>query len=319
MKVAPVRIGAMGILCHLAGTIDEVRIYNQPRTEQQISEDMHRPVNTADADSSLIAAYGFDGDAGDIAEDASGHGRNGHVEGAVWTASGRAAGALQFDGKQSQVIVPYSAGLDLHEGMTLEAWVNPSIEQEAEPAIISRTGNRYYMDLSSSAGRLHAATGGRFGQIPDYAILPDPLPADTWSHIAGTYDGQSLRLYVNGGLAARQVHWSPHRAETTLNGASLDPGPAGDSRALAAMLKGELNLDARVVCADTADREAPIFVVASLHDTQAFAMDARGTQLLVRPWTWARQLHLASPATQITHAFSECGPAQAMTLQVQRG
>lgn len=314
----PLRIGNSGHPGgHFAGTIDEVRIYDRPRTEHQIAEDMQRPVISATPDPSLVAAYGFDSDTGEVAEDAGGRQMNGRIEGAVWTASGRVAGALQFDGRQSQVVVPYNGALDLHEGMTLETWIKPSAEQEPEPAIISRAGNRYYVDLSSSAGSFHAATGGRFGQVPDYAILPERLAVDAWSHVAGTYDGQTLRLYVNAKLEGIHVHWSPHRAETTLNGATLLPGPAGDSGGLAAMLKHDVNLDAQVTCGDAAGWEAPIFVIASPQDTQAFAMDVHRAQLLLRPWTWARALHLASPATQIPDAFVGCNRGQTMTLSVQ--
>src|SRR5262249_25047021 len=34
---------------------------------------------------------------------------------------------------------------------------------------------------------------------------PSALPVNTWTHLAGTYDGTTLRLYVNGTLVASQA------------------------------------------------------------------------------------------------------------------
>ena len=34
---------------------------------------------------------------------------------------------------------------------------------------------------------------------------PTPLPLNTWSHLAATYDGATLALYVNGTLVASQA------------------------------------------------------------------------------------------------------------------
>src|SRR5215204_190405 len=76
----------------------------------------------------LVAAYGFDEVAGTTAADASGSGNVGPVSGETWSAAGRYGGALSFDGVNDVVNIADAASLDLTTGMTLEAWVRPSVQ-----------------------------------------------------------------------------------------------------------------------------------------------------------------------------------------------
>jgi hypothetical protein len=80
-----------------------------------------------------IAAYSFDAESEETAEDVSGNEHTGTVEGATWTDRGKYGGALQFDG-ESCVHVPDSADLELSEEFTLEAWVKPEGGDTSDPA-----------------------------------------------------------------------------------------------------------------------------------------------------------------------------------------
>ena len=154
----------------------------------------------------LVAAYGFNEGSGTIAADASGTGNTGSTSATTWTAAGRYGGALSFNGTSSSVAVNDSASLDLTTGMTLEAWVNPTAlgATNWRTAVAKQTA-------SGLAYALYANNGGArpAGQVTiggeQNAIGAAQLPVNAWSHLATSYDGATLRLYVNGTQVASKA------------------------------------------------------------------------------------------------------------------
>ncbi len=150
----------------------------------------------------LVAAYGFEETNGAGTSDGSGNGNHGTVNGAARTATGRFGRALTFDGVNDQVAVPDASSLDLSDEMTLEAWVRPVSENAGWRTVVlkEQTGDLVY-------GLYAAATGFRpsghifVGDDDERVQAPSTLPANAWSHLATTYDGSALRIYVNGTLA----------------------------------------------------------------------------------------------------------------------
>src|ERR1041384_7419120 len=74
----------------------------------------------------LVAAYSFDEGSGATVNDFSGNGNTGTISGATWTL-GKFGNALSFNGSTNWVTVNDSDSLDLSTGMTLEAWVFPTL------------------------------------------------------------------------------------------------------------------------------------------------------------------------------------------------
>ena len=148
---------------------------------------------------------------GTSAADASGHGLTGVVSGDVTLGAAGAPttsadSAYQFNGANGMVTVPDSAG-QRGAQVSLEAWVKP------DPTL----GNSYYaIAVKSSTPSWTDGYGlgeyGTPGQIDFFINLyyanyvTAAIPLGQWSQIIGTYDGSTIRLYVNGVLASSKAY-----------------------------------------------------------------------------------------------------------------
>ena len=143
----------------------------------------------------LVAAYAFNEGTGTTVADSSGHGLTGTISGAAWTAGGKFGNALAFNGTSALVTIPNAALLQLTVGMTLEAWVNPTAVNNAWRDIIYKANDNYYLEGMSPQSQ-RPAMGGTFSPSPLYGTAA--LTVNTWTHLAATYDGTTMKLYVNG-------------------------------------------------------------------------------------------------------------------------
>src|SRR5215469_5694737 len=156
------------------------------------------------ATTGLVAAYGFDEGSGTTVTDASGNGNNGTITGATRVTSGKYGGALQFNGSNAVVTVPDSASLHLSAAMTLEAWVNPSTVNANWRDVVYKGNDNFYLEATSSTGAPDAGmiAGGSYAD----AFGTAALAVNAWSFLTETYDGSTLRLYVNGTQVASTAH-----------------------------------------------------------------------------------------------------------------
>jgi hypothetical protein len=146
----------------------------------------------------LVASYSFDEGSGTVADDSSGNGLNGSISNATWTSAGKFGGALSFNGTSSIVDIADADALDLTAGMTLEAWVRPTALSGYRTVILKEVPGELAYSLYASNDSSRPNTWGRIGGTSYDATGTASLPLNTWTHLASTYDGTTLRLYVNG-------------------------------------------------------------------------------------------------------------------------
>jgi hypothetical protein len=158
--------------------------------------------HTVSAAPVLVAAYSFNEGTGTALTDFSGNGNNGTLaNGPTWTTAGKYGGALSFDGSNDIVNINDSASLDLTTGMTIEAWVRPTTGTNWRTILMKeRPGNITYglyantSSPSRPAVELATNASSSNGEVRGAA----QLATNSWSHVAATFDGSFLRLYVNG-------------------------------------------------------------------------------------------------------------------------
>ncbi len=153
--------------------------------------------------------------------DASGSGNAGTVTNTVWTA-GKYGKALSFNGTGSRVTVADSASLRLASAMTLEAWVYPTTVSSAWRDLIMKGNDNYYLAATTTSGG-RPGGGGIFGGSYGEAFGTAPMPTNTWAYLALSYDGATVRFYVNGAQVASRAKTGTIRTSTNALTIGSDP------------------------------------------------------------------------------------------------
>jgi len=151
------------------------------------------------------------------ATDYSGYSNNGVVSGATWTSSGIEGGAYNFDGNDVITVADSSSlGNDgTWSEITLEYWVNPSVDQRGA-RILNKNGGNADASGKYMTGFNTAATGPTnvvfFGiiiggsYVETYSDTYTKIPSGSWSHIVATYkSGEGIKIYINGVLKSANL------------------------------------------------------------------------------------------------------------------
>ena len=153
-----------------------------------------------------VGHWPFDEGSGTSADDSSTEGNHASlVSGAGWS-TGHTAFGLELDGSGARALVPDHPSLDLAGEMTVAAWVRPA--KKATQYLVKKTRSStdgYELSLSSSGVpfvRFNQASSGNTYKVLGASAYP--VDGATWMHLAATFDGASIRFYIDGVLEATQ-------------------------------------------------------------------------------------------------------------------
>lgn len=163
------------------------------------------PATLAADASNIVGNWHLDEGQGKVAQDSSGNFNAGKLKadtgatGPTWISRKFDTAALQIAG-QGSVEIPDSPILEPAK-ITLEAWVKRSPGAASSEYLISKGADvcrfaSYAFYTGSSKGLFFYISDGK-----TYVESPDAGTSiwnDKWHHIAGTYDGETVKLYVDG-------------------------------------------------------------------------------------------------------------------------
>ncbi|MBP7560612.1 MAG: glycoside hydrolase family 99-like domain-containing protein [Armatimonadetes bacterium] len=167
-------------------------------------EEAHKPGGD---EAGLIGWWAFDEDPdAQVALDYTGR-RHGAVMFEATRAPGIDGNALVCDG--GAAVVPSSDYLNPGDGVSIECWVRTDVADQGNTWVV----NRVYHE-GDAGYRLGVVRGAPCFHVPETSWShhlhgPDPLPVGRWVHLAGTFDGQVMRLYVDGAEVASMERAGP--------------------------------------------------------------------------------------------------------------
>jgi hypothetical protein len=223
--ITVMQISSSGLLSSPSSVMRKNEAFAQP-------DNSTNATNCTSPTSGMISWWTGDGNAKDLFRH-----NPGFVEGGVSFANARVEQGFSFDGNDDRVKISDSTSLNPAGQLTIEAWIRPNFDPDTpnrEQSIVSKFNHffsngddSYYLGLNSLRSlRWQVDTG--ISTVKDN-ILDISLPtniAGTFHHIAATYDGITMKVYLDGTLVGQKPATGPIH-ETTTNtfiGATLSSG-----------------------------------------------------------------------------------------------
>jgi hypothetical protein len=105
--------------------------------------------------------------------------------------------AISFDGIDDCIIInaQYTELDNITTNITIESWIYIKSFPNRAPRIIDRSdnkyGDRFLLAVLEPNRSVHLNMNG-------VSVRSNPLPLNRWIHVAGTYNGEEMKIFVNG-------------------------------------------------------------------------------------------------------------------------
>jgi len=161
----------------------------------------HLALAGAAASQTLVGHWPLDDAAGTQVRDLSSSGMHGMIVGNPIWAQGQLGGGLEFRGFGGDVSIPWNAAQDVAT-LTIACWIKLNNYGDWDGILTKgRTVSPYALQGGFPLGRFKftlnwgSPTGSAgYGSF----ISSSDLPLNTWTHIAASFDGSDVKLYVDG-------------------------------------------------------------------------------------------------------------------------
>ncbi len=194
------------------GQIDDVRVYNYARTGGQIVADMNAghpapgsPIGTP------VGYYKFDegadntcsGGTNDVCNSGNGGTTLDGTSTATRTNIAKYGKSLSFDGSDDVATITNASAIDMDLNLakfSYSAWIYPETDGENDVGQILQKGTSTYfrVDTQDASGNLDLEANLDLATTDANVNIADGLKMADWSYVTMTWDGTTLRVYVNG-------------------------------------------------------------------------------------------------------------------------
>ena len=163
---------------------------------------------TADIFEGLVVYFTFDNVSGKTIVDDSGNGLDADIIANTEIVAGKYGDAIRITKEGADCVnVPAAEELKIEGEITMAAWIYRDAWDR----------NAQWFDKNCHNGGEHSSYGiGVFGDGTNFNMFlgtgsgrptlnkPHTLTEKTWHHVVGTYDGATMKIYVDGEVAAEQ-------------------------------------------------------------------------------------------------------------------
>jgi cytoskeletal protein CcmA (bactofilin family) len=166
-------------------------------------------INAAASHVAVVGALFVGGTLIETTADASGNNHTGLIRGNPVWAGGRLDGALQLDGAGDYIDCGTNAAFDISNWITVAAWINPKDAGDGRYHPYVTKGNHAY-------SLQHRHLAGDLSDSIEFFIYDSTWQSarsnvdasfnGEWHHVAGTYDGNNINLYIDGALKTTTPH-----------------------------------------------------------------------------------------------------------------